>query len=870
MNGAKYMTGLSSGEVERSRGEHGANIITKKKKRSFAAKFLSNLGDPVIRVLIGALALNLIFSLGKTDPLETVGIALSIFLATFISTLSESGSEAAFERLREEGEKTSCRVVRAGDVCEINASEVVVGDIVLLSAGERICADGTLVSGEITVDQSAFTGESREIKKRPNGKTTGERKMSDESSLFCGSVVLSGEGLFLVGSVGDSTYYGKISGELASEARESPLKLRLRSLAKTISILGYVAAALVAAVYLAGSLSGGGAALRDPRYVMGELLHALTLGVTIVVVAVPEGLPMMIAVVLSSNIKRMIADNVLVKKPVGIEAAGSMNILFTDKTGTLTEGRFTVAGVTSGSGALYKSYASLSRFPALASAFLTSAHYNGESKKSSDGRVLGGNAADRALLSFVASTPFNARAQVVSRVPFDSARKYSAVTLASPRRTSYIKGAPEVILPCVTHFISEDGRVLPFSSALRSAAEAKLSEITAGAGRVIAVATREGDAGLSGLTLIALVHLRDRIRPAAKRAVRELRGAGVQVVMITGDAKNTALAVARECAITTKENDLCLSSGELAAMSDDEIKRALPRLAVVYRALPTDKSRLVKLSGESSLVVGMTGDGVNDAPALKAADVGFAMGDGVQVARDAGDVVILDNDLASIAKAVLYGRTVLHNIKKFIVLQLTMNLFAVGISMIGPFIGVESPVTVVQMLWVNIIMDTLGALAFAGEGALPEYMKEPPKKRDAKILDARMAAKILWVGGATVALCVAFLKHPAITERFRASDGDVVLLTAFFAFFIFASVCCCFDSRTERLNVFSNLSKNRPFIFIMILILAVQILFVYLGGSVLRTVPLTSRELLFSAELSLLVLPIDAVRKIIVRITGKK
>ena len=850
--------GLSEREVIESRAKHGRNVVSKKKKESFFIKFLSNLGDPVIRVLLGALVLNLIFSFGDIDIPETLGIAASVFLAAFISTLSERGGEAAFEKLKN-SEMSLVRVLRAGEIREIDPSDAVVGDAVLISAGERICADGRMISGEISVDQSAFTGESTEVKKSAGGGD-GELSLSDESSLFCGASVLSGEGIFKVERVGDATLYGRISEELGEGSRESPLKTKLRSLAKTISIIGYIAAALVAAAYLASVFSSNGAAVRDMRFLVSELLHALTLAITVVVVAVPEGLPTMIAVVLSSNIKKMVAAGVLVRKPVGIEAAGSMNILFTDKTGTLTEGKSVVAEVISGSGQVYKSFAALERCGRLATLFATSARYNSSAYRASDGRVIGGNAADRALLSFVPSHKKGRTENIVARIPFDSTRKYSAVTLSGASPVSYIKGAPEIILPRVTGYVSESGEVLPFKP---DALIKKLDEVTGSAGRVIAVAMREGSAALDSLILIALVHMRDKLRPEAKRAVTELSGAGVQVVMITGDAKNTAIAIAKECSIIREGRDICISSKELSALSDERVKEIMPRLAVVCRALPTDKSRLVRLSGEMSLVVGMTGDGINDAPALGRADVGFAMGSGAQAAKDAGDIIILDNDLSSICRAVLYGRTVLKNIKKFIVLQLTMNLFAVGISMIGPFIGVESPVTVVQMLWVNIIMDTLGALAFAGEGALPEYMREPPKKRDAKILDGKMARKILWMGGTTMALLVGFLTCPYIGSHFRALEGDTALLTGFFAFFIFASVACCFNSRSERLNIFANLGKNRAFSLIMLLILTVQILFIYLGGAVLRTVPLTLSELWFCFKLALLVIPIDALRKII-------
>ena len=341
--------------------------------------------------------------------------------------------------------------------------------------------------------------------------------------------------------------------------------------------------------------------------------------------------------------------------------------------------------------------------------------------------------------------------------------------------------------------------------------------------------------------------------------------------MITGDNRETALHIATECGILRRERNRVLTADELALISDAELKEILPRLCVVARALPNDKSRLVRVAQELDLVVGMTGDGINDAPALKRADVGFAMGSGTQVAKDAGDIIILDNNLASIARAVLYGRTVFKSIRKFISLQLMMNLSAVGVSVICPFLGFEAPVTVVQMLWINIIMDTLGGLAFAGEAPLTSYMEEKPKRRDEPILCGYMINEILFGGGFTVALCIAFLKMPRITSLFRASSDNIYLLTGFFALFIFASVFNCFNARTDRLKLLSGITKNKGFILIMAAVLAVQILFVYLGGAVLRTSPLTLSELGITAALALLVFPAELVRKLAWRLFfGKK
>ena len=869
---AVRLRGLSPIEVEHSRRMHGANVFSEGKRRGFWWHFLQNLGDPVIKVLLAALAVNLLLIFRSHDWFETVGIAVSVFLATFISTLSECGSEAAFARLCESCGTVLCRVLRGGRVIEIETSDVVVGDVVLLSAGEKIPADGVVFEGELALDQSALTGESREVAKKP---LFGEQPFSPAAgnALFAGSTVLSGSGKMEVRAVGDATFLGGISGELQQDTRESPLKRRLSLLAHQISRVGYVAAVVCALAFLFHNLvldAGFApdeilARLQNPRLVSELLLHALMLGLTVVVVAVPEGLPMMIAVVLSANIKRMARDGVLVRKPVGVEAAGSMNILFTDKTGTLTEGKLTLGAFLTPLGDFSSFSLLLKKDSGLADALLQAAYAAGGAVRGErDGRptALGGNATDRALLGALLSAPAP-NVQVRERLSFDSSRKFAAASIAGGR--SFVIGAPERLLPYVT--AAWGGR----SFARASVAARITAEMKKGARVLLLCEAREmpREGALAALTFLAAVTFDDPLRPASSLAVRTLQSAGVQVVMMTGDGKDTAVRIAKDCGIL-KGDGVALDGAELAALSDAELCRILPRLAVIARALPSDKSRLVRLSESMGLVVGMTGDGINDAPALKAADIGFAMGSGTQVAREAGDIVIVDDNLSSISRAVLYGRTIFKSIRKFITLQLVMNFCAVGISLIGPFIGFASPVTVVQMLWINMIMDTLGGLAFAGEAPLDVYMREPPKGRDEPILTRALAARIAYLSVFSVALSVFFLKFAPIRGYFRESAGDVCLLTAFFALFIFAGVFNCFNARTDRVNLLAGLSKNPTFILIMGAVAAVQILFVYLGGTVLRTVPLTAGELFFTLSLALTVLPVGVFGRICSKLRGKR
>ena len=860
---------LSPEEVERSRREHGENLLPRAKRKSFWRKFLSNMGDPVIKILLVALVVNIVFSFKDSNPVESIGIAVSIFLATFISTLSEQGSENAFEKLDAESRNEKCRARRIDGksgrtrVVEIPFSEVVVGDRILVSAGDRIAADGVLRAGRLGVDQSGLNGESREAEKRTGGEFLAD--LSATSSVFGGCTVLSGEGEIEVKRVGKESFLGGISEEIQTETRQSPLKLRLSKLARQISVFGYVAAAFCAIAYLVSSFLVDPPAVITTKFVLGELLHAFTLGLTVVVMAVPEGLPMMIAVVLSSNIKKMVRDQVLVRKPVGIEAAGSMNILFTDKTGTLTEGKMRVSGILLSDGERTTVNSLPRRAPKVAEIYSLFAKF-GESD-AEGGNAVGGNATERAIAesSRVLTAPKGYR--ISERLPFDSRRKFSAVRLIGDKALTLIKGAPEVLLPHITTMMTPDGR--EEAADLTELSRILLSPAKSG-WRMLALClshTPIADERLTSLCFVSAVMIADEIRREAPGAVDELVRAGVEVVMITGDNRDTAISVGEKCGIF-RNGDLCLTSGELARLTDDEVKELLPKLKIVARALPSDKSRLVRIAQGMGLVVGMTGDGVNDAPALKRADVGFAMGSGTSVAKEAGDIIILDNNLASIVKAVLYGRNIFKSIRKFIVLQLMINLCAVGVTMIGPFISIESPVTVVQMLWINIVMDTLGGIAFAGEPALSSCMRERPKRREESILNRYMINQIACLGAATTALCVLFLKSDAITLRFDGGEGSISHLTAFFAFFIFAGIFNCFNARTDSLSLFKGIARNPAFIVVMAAVTTIQITFVYLGGGVLRTVPLTPSELFFTMSLAALVFPFELVRKISWRLIG--
>jgi len=872
--------GLTEKEVKASRETYGENRLTEKKKKGFLRQFIGNFNDPIIRILLGALGINIAVTFGNVNWLECIGIGSAILIATLVSTVSEYSSAAAFETLCRQADDTEFEVKRGGNVEHRKVSELVVGDIIRLSPGCSVPADGFLVSGEVRVDQSPLSGESEEKKKRcasyfaqnVRGNFSAEKTVWDPDSpelLFSGSRVCGGEGEMLLARVGDDTFYGGVASDLQESVRPSPLKERLSILAKSVSFLGYITAAVIAFAYLFNAVVIDSALdpvlirqkLSDWRFLLPEVIHALTVAISVLVVAVPEGLPMMITVVLSSNMKKMLSEGVLVRRMVGIETAGSMNILFTDKTGTLTCGKLSVCAVVCAQERFASAAALKKCLPLFTSLVQNHAACS----------ALGeGNATDRALNAFFGRN--KAETEVTDRVPFDSARRYSSgcVRERGESRTM-VRGAPEVILPHLEYYLGDDGRVHRMTAPVMDHIRREWNQLASSAHRVIAAAECTGCnpteiGAFSGLIFLSLIAIRDRIRPEAAESVASAQRAGIQTVMITGDNPLTAAAIARECGII-RENGAhrVLRGEELAALSDDSVKKILTEIAVVARALPNDKSRLVRLAQECGLVAGMTGDGINDAPALQAADVGFAMGSGTDAAREAASIVITDDRFSSIMKAVLFGRTVFRSIRKFILFQLTMNFCAVGVSLAGPFIGVEMPVTVIQMLWVNIIMDTLGALAFAGEAALEEYMRCPPLPRSEKLLTAGMIRRIFIGGGFSLLLCLWFLKSPAMHRMFGRGD-EVYYLTVFFALFIFCGIFNCFLARADGVNLFAHLMKNRSFILIIAAVAIVQLMIIYFGGEIFRCEPLTPREIAQAALLASLVLPAG----ILLRLTEKK
>lgn len=882
------ITGLTDAQVEESKAKYGDNRMTEQQGEGFWSKLKDNFGDPMIKILCVALVINVVFAfLGQTEWYESLGIAIAVVLATFVSTYSEYNNENAFQKLQEEASRIYCKVYRNGKITEVSINDLVVGDCVLLQTGDKIPADGVLVDGALKVDQSVLNGESKEASKEvmPGNYKDEDASMDflNKYKVFRGSVVCSGNAVMKVVTVGDKSVYGQIASELQNEEdRDSPLKVKLGKLADSISKFGYFGGIAIAVAFMFQrvvvhnnfDMSLIAAYCSNWMAVVNDLVEAVMLAVIIIVMAVPEGLPLMIALVSALNMKKMLNDNVLVRKIVGIETAGSLNILFSDKTGTITKGQLEAVTFVDGQVNEYDSRekvtGGLGKFLSLSIFLNTDAVISGEGK---DLKAIGGNATERAVLLYGAAVSDCLDATKVSTIQFNSANKYSASTIKGDYNLTLIKGAPEKILDRCTMCYDKDGNRIPFDQ--KKKLEEKINQLAGRAIRVLAFAVSdqfiEGDQLPEGQwTLVGVIGIRDEVRPESITAIRDVQEAGVQVVMITGDRKDTAVAIAKESGIVKSEEDLILTSDELAKMSDDQVKECLKHIRVVARALPSDKSRLVRLAQELDLVAGMTGDGVNDSPALKKADVGFAMGGGTEVAKEAGDIVILDDNFQSIQKAILYGRTIFNSIRKFIIFQLTINVSAVMISFVCPLLGMENPLSIVQILWVNLVMDTLAALAFGGEPALQRFMKERPKRRDENIISRYMRTSILTGSLWTFALSMVFLMTPLVDSYFRDGENHKYMMTGYFTFYIFIAAFNAFNARTDRLNLFDNIGKNHGFWKVILLIVVVQVIMADFGGEILRCYGLVGKEWVVVVVLAFTIIPVDLIRKAVLKGTGEE
>lgn len=878
--------GLNDQQVRQSREKYGNNVIPDSEPTTFWAEFKETFSDPMIKILLFIAGLMVImFFLGYAEIYEPIGTVVAVLIVAFVTAKTGVASDKKYRELKNSTKKDVCKVYRNSMVTVIEVDDVVVGDKVLLQSGDKIPADGILVEGDLRVDNSALNGEAEECKKTATDVSTEMKDeitgdtFVDKYSLFRGAVVFDGTGILDVRKVGLKTMMGKMAEEMQEDEVDSPLKVKLGKLAHQISTFGYMGAVVIAIFYMVYFvLSAGGI---EQYLAMGwteilkNVIDAVSLAIVIIVCAVPEGLPLMISLVLMQNTSKMLDHNVLVRKAEGIETAGSLNILFSDKTGTITKGMLEVVEffMPNGNTIPMNELSLHSKIKALLD---ISIGKNTASMFDANHRVIGGNATDQALMKFIGEETYNvltteSEYSVNNSQGFNSSNKFSQVEINELGKTFY-KGAPEKFLSVATRALDEDGNEVELNF---DEINEKINALASKAMRVLAFGYSNSQMTENTINddvvLIGFVAIRDDVRPEAKMAIKEVIDAGIQVVMITGDRLETAVSIAEDAGLIQNQSDKALTSIELNRLSDDEIKSMIKDIRVIARALPTDKSRMVRICQEMNLVVGMTGDGVNDSPALKRADVGFAMGSGTEAAKEAGKIVVLDDNFRSIKDAILYGRTIYHNILKFCKFQLVINVAAVVVSAIAPFFGVDEPLKVTHLLFVNLVMDGLGAIMLGNEPAKEKYMEEAPRRRDESIISKKMMAQILTMGTWLVVISFVFLKLPFFDQFF---DTEEQKLTAYFVLFILSALFNGFNVRDEKFAIFSGLNENTGFLKVFFLIIAVQACIVNAGlvnldifkwiGEMFSCVPFGIIGWIVVIILGFTMIPVDLIRKLVV------
>ena len=872
INKEELMRGLSDSQVNKSKQDFGTNALAKKETESLWSMFIGAFDDIWIKVLCAALVMKIVISVigvfvpalaGENDVVEIISIVLAIALATGFSTLSEYRNSSRSEALQEEYNKTYAKVMRNGKLVNILTSEIVKGDTILVQAGDKVPTDGVLFEGHIKVSQAALNGESRDEDKTA-ADNLDEAESTDYASankIFMGSVVTSGEGYMVATVIGDASELGKINKALTDDNEEDDRKdtssLKLEVVAAGIGKLGVSAAAIAGVLDVVLNL------IRTDEpitvvYVLLLVAEAVMLMASIVIMAVPEGLPMMNSLVQSMNTESMYKKNILVSHKAAFSDSAYMNVLFSDKTGTITQGNLSLVEFITGDGKIAEHIPSQEFIEAITLNNLA---------KVSEGKPIGSNNMDRALLGYALEHGYddskNDPDKVADISGFDSEKKCATVTLKNG--LVYWKGATENIIDKVTHYMLLSGEEKEFTAADKKAVEDQMLAQAKRTMKLLSVAKIA-----DGKTvLMAVLCLRDNVRTDAVETVEILNNAGIQVVMVTGDAEETAVAIAKEAGILKDEkNDVVLTHEELEQMSDEELKKKLPNLRVVSRAKPLDKKRLVSISQQLDNVCGMTGDGVNDAPALKQADIGFAMGDGTAVAQEAGDVVILNNSLTSIKDCVLNSRTMSKSVGKFLIFQLTVNISTLLMNIIAPILGWTEPFSIVQILWINLIMDTLAAMAFGGEPILDRYMNEKPALRKDNILTTYIKSAI---GTSSVFITLGSIlileNIGGITDFVTpagCADPELYEKTFMFAFFIYSIIFNSLNTRSERFNVFEHIGENKNFILVMGAIFVLQTVIIEIGGQVFSTTTLNAKALFVSVLLAVLIIPVDMVRKAIV------
>ena len=836
-----FHLGLTDQEVLQSREKHGVNLLTPPKRPSLLKLYLEKFEDPVVRVLLVAAVFSLIISIIENEYAETIGIIAAILLATGIGFYFEYDANKKFDLLNAVNEETLVKVIRNGRIQEIPRKDVVVGDIVVLETGEEIPADGELIEAiSLQVNESNLTGEP------VINKTTVEADFDEEATyasnlVMRGTTVVDGHGSMKVLRVGDATEIGKVARQSTEQSTEpTPLNIQLTKLANLIGKIGFTVAGLAFLIFFIkdvvlyfdfGALNGW----HDWLPVLERTLKYFMMAVTLIVVAVPEGLPMSVTLSLALNMRRMLSTNNLVRKMHACETMGAITVICTDKTGTLTQNLMQVHEAK-----LDTTKADLiaEGISANSTAFLEE---TGEGKKPSGV----GNPTEIALLLWLNEQGKNylelrESAKVIDQLTFSTERKYMATLVNSPiqqKKVLYIKGAPEIVMgkcnlspEAIANYNAD---LLAYQNKAMRTLGLAYKLIPEGASNDCAELVNEG-----GMTFLGIVAISDPIRPDVPEAVQKCQSAGIGVKIVTGDTPGTATEIARQIGLWKPEDTEHnrITGVEFAALSDEEALERVLHLKVMSRARPMDKQRLVQLLQQKGAVVAVTGDGTNDAPALNHAQVGLSMGTGTSVAKEASDITLLDDSFHSIATAVMWGRSLYKNIQRFIVFQLTINVVALASVLLGAFFGTELPLTVTQMLWVNLIMDTFAAMALASIPPSADVMNEKPRKTDDFIITKAMRKNILGVGLCFLAILMTLIVF------IKQMPADIVgqALTQFFTIFVMLQFWNLFNASVFGTNhsIFKDARHALGMVSVAIIILIGQILIVEFGGKVFRTEPM--------------------------------
>lgn len=865
------MLGLNKQQVEESRQKYGVNKLPEAKQKTAWDFFMDTVSSDdgrLNRLLWLIVAIMLIRSFltgmeGISDAISLGGILIVLSILAIKDGLKLQKAEKA---LKDKTGKRSVTVIRDGNPVVIDSTEIVVGDVVLIEAGSFIEADGYLIEGAIAVDNSVLNGENKECKKTPIPGYTFDREKPidgkdyiDQNSVFSGTSVLTGTGKMVVTRVGTETENGKtlmLVGEV--DETKTAIGIQINNIVDLVTKIGTISGITVGVILLIMNMFGIKWAemafnVTCIMVVVTMLVNVASNAISIVVAAVPEGLPAIIRIITSKMSNTMIRDNVLPKNTNRIPDAGCVDLIASDKTKTLTIGKLVPSDTVTADGVKMDS-------KALESLKLNIA-LNNDAVYDAEGKIINGNPTAQALLSILNKDEYSELIKlnsVADSKPFDSAWKYSAVTTSNG--ITLYKGAPEIILKHAKNMTTAGGKTI---SIVKDDVDIVLNKYADRAMRVLAFAHSNqpiGDELPEDLILDGFVTMEDALRPEVPDAVAACHNAGIQVMMVTGDNPRTAVAIAKDAGIYT-EGNIALTADEFDAMSDEEAKAILPKLTVVGRATPRTKMRIVQIAQSEGRCVGMTGDGTNDAPALKAADIGFAMGCGTEVCKNASDIIITDNNFASVVKAILYGRTFMKNIGKFLKFQLPINFSLTVMSVLCPILlGVEAFTTTMILLF-NVVMDTLNAISFGGEPAKPEYMQEKPRNKTDKLLSGSLAHQVIVT---TIAMVVlnAILLIPGISSIFATSESQ---MSARFALTVFAAMLGSFNIRTDSRNLFKDILQSKALIKISLAVLVGTVILVQFAGAFIGCVAMSLTQWLVIIGLSLLIFPIDLIRKSIER-----